>query len=240
MGNEHDEIVCWSRMQAEAGQSLQDIVVRKEIERRTGDGLFCWGVGNAPGQTAAKIAASGMKPGVVFSVMKGRPRELDARPAAVVVWRGYIGADGIERPLPDHCLVTSRSAATHLGQGRHYALMCRSEQELVLGDYGPFDPEDYRNVGGTGARVGASQVTALLRRVSSNGEGSYRINVRARLDLDMWVKLTDPVLLTRTRLEALRDLPGDMAGEAWRCFVAWLKDGPARRLFETAYQPALL
>jgi hypothetical protein len=118
--------------------------------------------------------------------------------------------------------------------------MCRSEQELVLGDYGPFDPEDYRNVGGTGARVGASQVTALLRRVSSNGEGSYRINVRARLDLDMWVKLTDPVLLTRTRLEALRDLPGDMAGEAWRCFVAWLKDGPARRLFETAYQPALL
>jgi hypothetical protein len=56
----------------------------------------------------------------------------------------------------------------------------------------------------------------------------------------MWVKLTDPVLLSRTRLEALRDLPSDMAGEAWRCFVAWLKDGLARRLFETAYQPALL
>ena len=102
MGNENSEIVCWSRMQAEAGQSLEDIVVRREIECRNGNGFFCWGVGNAPGQTAAKIAASGTKPGAVFSLMKSRPKEVDVRPAAVIAWRGYLRANGIEKPLPAH------------------------------------------------------------------------------------------------------------------------------------------
>lgn len=41
-----DTLVCWSRMQAEAGQSLDAIVRRKELEREANGGLFLWGVGN--------------------------------------------------------------------------------------------------------------------------------------------------------------------------------------------------
>ena len=49
--NSHDrltDMVCWTRMQAESGQNIEVIIARKELERRTGGGLFFWGVGNAP------------------------------------------------------------------------------------------------------------------------------------------------------------------------------------------------
>src|ERR1700730_13554838 len=39
-----EEFVCWSRMQAEAGQQLEAIIFRKERERQAGGGMFCWGV----------------------------------------------------------------------------------------------------------------------------------------------------------------------------------------------------
>lgn len=34
------EVVCWTRMQAEAGQNINRIIARKEAERRAGGGLY--------------------------------------------------------------------------------------------------------------------------------------------------------------------------------------------------------
>lgn len=42
-----EEFVCWSKVQAESGQTLNAIVARKEKERLAGAGVFFWGVGNA-------------------------------------------------------------------------------------------------------------------------------------------------------------------------------------------------
>jgi hypothetical protein len=36
------DIICWTRMQSEAGQGLNEIVARKEVERFSGNSFF-WG-----------------------------------------------------------------------------------------------------------------------------------------------------------------------------------------------------
>jgi hypothetical protein len=194
------EVLCWSRMQAEAGQELTAIMARKELERLAGDGLFFWGVGNAPSRAVGQLARIGHEIDVLFSVMKSRPKAVDSKPGELVIWRRFIDAHGVEQPMPPHALVTSRGKTRSGTKRSHYALVCRSERPLTLSDFGSFDPSAYRNVSGKGAPVGASQVTALLRRVGCNGESpDYRINAMAKLTKSYWVKLVDPLPMSRAK-----------------------------------------
>ena len=172
-------VIIWTRMQAEAGQPLDDIVARKEKERVVGGGLFFWGVGNAPPH-------AGCQPGieVVFSVMKSKPQDRDLQPSGILNWRTYF-VDGHEQPLPLGAKVTSRAP-----KKAHYALICWSDEPLELRDLGPFDPGAYRNI--SGAPVGASQVTVLIREHGPPSEvAAYRISMRA--ELRGWVRLGSPV-----------------------------------------------
>lgn len=188
------ELVCWSRMQSEAGQPLAAIVRRKEMERQAGHGTFCWGVGNAPAAAASALAKLRYPIRVVFSVMKSRPKAVDMKPERVVVWRRFVDVDGAVRALPRNVLVTSRADSRSGPKDRHFALMCHTEDQLELKTGKPFDPAAYRNAGGTGAPVGASQVTALLRKVSTESPHTdYEENLSAWLIAGYWVRLTDPV-----------------------------------------------
>ncbi|PZT91746.1 MAG: hypothetical protein DI637_01765 [Citromicrobium sp.] len=196
--------ICWTRMQAESGQGLNTIVRRKEMERRIGEGLFFWGVGNAPARAIPALARTGATLDVVFSMMKSKPKAKDVAPAKVHAWRRYIDQFGAVRDLPRHVLVTSRAGTRNC----HYALVCRSEKELAVADEGPFDPGAYRNFG-AGKAVGASQTTALLERHSPFGDPDYRIAMRARMTGGMWVKLVDPVELSSSMRALLDETPLD-------------------------------
>jgi len=198
------ERLCWTRMQAEAGEGLSRIVRRKDLERRTGDGLFFWGVGNAPSRAIPALARTAAAIDVLFSVMKSRPKLHDVAPERVLAWRSYVDADGVVRLIPRNVLVTSRAGSRDC----HYALMCRSDLPLDVADEGPFDPTAYRNYGAGGA-VGASQVTALLERCAPDGSGHYRIAMRARLTGSLWVKLVDPIELSGAARAALDEEPAD-------------------------------
>ena len=222
------EIVCWSRMQTEAGQGLKAIFARKEAERAAGGGIFLWGVGNAPGATTGRLVRAGVNPPVVFSVMKSRPKPADVGPASVIAWRSYVTVDGREISLPAHALVTSRGLIGTALPSRHYALFCHSHAPLALGDFGGFDPGGFRNLGGTGAPVGASQVTALLRRSGPVTGESYRVNLAATLIGDLWVRLGDPVVLSSDKLEALHAFDADASIGQWLDLVASMRDGPVQ------------
>lgn len=207
------ERVCWTRMQTEAGEGLSRIVSRKEIERRTGDGLFFWGVGSAPSRAIPALARSTAAIDVLFSVMKSKPKACDVEPGRIVAWNSFVDTSGIVRPIPPNVLVTSRAGSRNC----HYALICHSDVQLGVADEGPFDPRAFRNVGAGGA-VGASQVTALLERHTDDIAPSYRIAMRARLTGAMWVKLVDPIEVDGdTRLTLPRE-PEDE--ESWLAFVA--------------------
>lgn len=235
-----DDYVCWSRMQAEAGQGLDAIVARKETERRTGDGLFLWGVGNAPAVAITALARMGLKVPAVFSVMKSRPKAVDVAPARTFAWRRYQDELGTERPLPDHVIVTSRGDAAGGPKRAHYALMCFSPRPLSLERGTPFPVSSYRNAGGNGAPVGASQVTALLRRMEpADTGGDYEINMRAWLTGGYWVRLADPVEVAVEASRAL-DHSGDCSPRAWRSLARELRSGSPPASVPTRREELLL
>jgi hypothetical protein len=198
------EVVCWTRMQAESGQQLHEIVARKEIERATNGGIFCWGVGNAPNRCTASLARGGIEVDAIFSTMKGRPKFSDIGPSLTLIWRKFIDYDGRERHLPAGSLVTSKGETHNAAKRSHFALFCKSADRLVLGDYGSFDPSAYRNLSETGGAVGPSQVTALLRRTAKGrADGAYRINMKAQLFGSYWAKLADPILMNLDKQRSL-------------------------------------
>ncbi|MBS0480526.1 MAG: hypothetical protein JSR79_14660 [Proteobacteria bacterium] len=222
-----EEYVCWSRMQAEAGQALDAIVERKERERQAGGGSFLWGVGNAPAQVTNVLARAGIPVRAVFSVMKTRPKAVDVSPSRTVIWRSYIDAQGVERPLPPHALVTSRGDSAGGAKRVHHALMCRSDTPLAIRRGDAFDPAAFRNAGGSGAPVGFSQVTALLRRVQFDHDRSdYEANLTAWLTDSYWVRLTDPDELDADRLAILADIPRQPL-DRWCDLVARIRGAPA-------------
>ncbi|SKA31741.1 hypothetical protein SAMN05428963_11451 [Consotaella salsifontis] len=224
----NEEFVCWSRMQAEAGQKLDTIIARKELERRAGEGLFLWGVGNAPAVITNVLARTNVPVRAVFSIMKSRPKPVDSAPTRIFVWRHYIDACGVERELPPRSLITSRGSTTGGGKRAHYALMCRSESPLILRRGDVFDPSAYRNVGGTGAPVGASQVTALIRRVHpASTRADYEANLVAELTGSYWVRLTDPVEISAEMRSKLEDA-GQRGVDEWSTLVSELRSGPRR------------
>lgn len=226
-----DEYICWSRMQSEAGQSLDVIIARKERERLAGGGLFFWGVGNAPATISSVLARAGLPVPVIFSIMKSRPKTIDVSPSRTVVWRRYIDAYGAERELPAHALITSRADSPSGPKRVHYALMCRSSEPLVLKSNPPlFDPTAFRNAGGTGAPVGNSQVTALLKRVKQDAQCSdYEANLEASLAGDYWVRLTDPVEIDYRKADLLRRLQDDGEGD-WSEMVSDIRQGSRSKL----------
>ena len=217
-----EKLICWSRMQAEAGESLGAIVARKEQERLAGNGLFLWGVGNAPPVGTKALARMKRQIPVIFSEMKTKARAIDTNPMRTLIWRRYFDSDGFERPLPEHALVTSRGDTENGAKRVHYALMCRSDEPLRLEHGTRFDHRAFRNASRRGAPVGRSQVTALLEPVMEpSDQGEYEANLSAYLSKSYWIRLTDPLVLSTEKIRAL-DQYTDLSTDKWVTFVSYL------------------
>jgi len=57
----------WTKMQTNAGESLENIIRRKELERKAGNGIFWWGVGESKGPAIKKLIGICSKPEILFS-----------------------------------------------------------------------------------------------------------------------------------------------------------------------------
>ena len=103
--------------------------------------------------------------------------------------------------------------------------MCWSDKPLAIERGIPFDPAAYRNAGGTGAPVGASQVTALLKKTASPSVSTpYEANIRAWLVESYWVRLIDPVELLAASITEIT--AGPSLEEDWTTFVDRLRQKP--------------
>lgn len=214
-------------MQSEAGQGLDAILARKELERQAGQGLFFWGVGNAPSTIISALARAKVPVQAVFSLMKSRPKAADVAPTRIVAWRRFVDAHGAERPLPEYALITSRGDSDRGPKRAHYALMCLSREPLTFVRGRPFDPKAFRNAAGNGAPVGPSQVTALLRRVEEERPcPDYEVNLSAWLTGSYWVRLSDPVELDAAKLAKVRDIGGGSLS-LWCNTVEEVRSGPS-------------
>jgi hypothetical protein len=203
--NELPTVFCWTRFGSEAGQSAEAIFKRKELERQANLGIFLWGIGTSVGPSLALLLKEDLCPRVVFSPMRTKAKTVDAAPKRVFAWTQAIALGGVPWPLPSGTLITSRADAERTGQKRqHYALVCRAMVPLGSGT-APLNLSitALRNLA-SGAALGASQVTSIVRSVGSHGDGDYEVAVVADLVYPFFVKLVDPVLIQGDDFDAIR------------------------------------
>jgi hypothetical protein len=62
----------WTKIQADAGQDLNRILRRKELERLSG-GTFWWGIGESKATKIGMVIATDLRPIVIFSRMRTAP-----------------------------------------------------------------------------------------------------------------------------------------------------------------------
>ena len=181
-------------MGTEAGEPLDRIIARKEAERSACGGVFYWGIGSPVGPALAALVAEAKSPDVLFSPIKTRPRVVDTAPSHVARWGGGRGLSGEWVDLPDAACVTSRWDPLRPGAAR-YALVCQSDRPLELGFHGELRFDQLCNLR-SGAPVGASQVTAVVRhtkrRMAMARGRSYPVALRARIVWPYLIKLASP------------------------------------------------
>ena len=184
---------CWTRFGTEAGQSIGQILRRKEEERIANKGIFLWGIGNSVGPGISELVRRCDSPEVLFSPIKSSAKSVDASPESVVVWTRAQTVDGREFSIPAYSLVTSRQNVSS-PKLTHYALVCSSDAPLTLSESsGRFPFTAVRNIV-SGNPVGASQVTAVVSlSVNPIWEGSiYDVPFRANLVCPYFVRLREP------------------------------------------------
>jgi len=187
---------CWTRFGTEAAQSIEQIIARKEEERRANNGMFFWGIGNAVGPSMRELLQRETCPQVLFSPIKSAPRAQDVAPPAVVAWTSGQTLSGESFRVPDHSLITSRFDPES-PRVAHYALVCFSKEPLRLAP--SVDKIVYSGLCNilTGRPVGASQVTSVVQRVKSSAGKArvYEVSLRATLIEPFFVRLDDPTPL---------------------------------------------
>jgi hypothetical protein len=190
--NRLPSVFCWTRFGTEAGEPIEGILGRKELERQANDGVFLWGIGNSVAPGIAELVRRCEPPEALFSPIKSRPRPVDVRPPAVVAWTAGETLSGRRIVLPPTVRVTSRGDSS--AQSPHYALVCSSEQPLTVANLGRLEFAALRNLL-SGNRVGASQVTAVVRYLDDRAAGGleYPVALRARLVAPYFIRLRQPV-----------------------------------------------
>lgn len=183
---------CWTRFGTEAGESIEEILRRKEQERQDNDGVFFWGIGNSVAPGLAALLDRYDRPEVLFSPIKGGSRAVDRAPAARFVWRAGHALDGGRFELPTSARVTSGGPVG--GPGRaHYALVCASSSPLSISP-GDADLDFFalRNLV-SGSPLGVSQVTAVVRTIREQPPSDMRYGVAMRAELvpPYFVRLTE-------------------------------------------------
>ena len=217
---------CWTKMGTESGEDLSLIILRKEWERRLGDGRFLWGIGQSLGSNADAAAAGGKSLKAVFSPMLSKPKDIDVAPADVVLWNSWIDPTGQSRPLPEHSFVTSRAS---LPSGRrkeyHYALVCRSSTELGTTSALQVSPLTLRNAS-TGKAIGASQVTAVVthsQQEPTTGTKRYPVSFVVELEVPFFVRLANPIVLKKRDLDRASEIVKSGDINEWAALVSGLR-----------------
>lgn len=234
-------IFCWTKMGTEAGQSLDKILHRKEIERRAGEGVFAWGVGNPLGNApeVAKLMSPSGEVEVLFTPMKSPPKIVDIAPSKVLLWVFYQTKSGRIASLPEHILVTSRGSDT---KRTHYALLCKSDNSIEkCGEYGTFDSIDVRNLV-SGNPVGASQVTSVVHYFNEKKDSAkpYKVALKAKLYAEGFIKLIEPITLDEELTVIYESLCQTNTVSEWKKGVSKLKNTALATKFESMQEQELL
>lgn len=195
------EIFCWTRFGTEAGETIEQILERKELERSGNGGVFLWGVGNSIAPSLPQLLRRARDPEVLFSPIKGAPRPVDVAPAVTARWTRGRTVAGEVIELPQASSVTSRFDSGGRSSS-HYALVCSTAEPLTIADHGDVAFESLSNLV-SGRRLGASQVTAVVKRDPKiQGGVVYSVALRVNLVAPYFLRLENPAIVSAGRRAA--------------------------------------
>ena len=192
------ECFCWTRFGTEAGQTITEILFRKEAERAANDGIFFWGIGNGVGRGIKELIQRCPEPEILFSPIRSRPRPQDVAPTALAAWVTGETLEGKPFRLPPGSVVTSRFDLS-APKETHYALVCFNATPLSISSAGErIEFSSLRNLV-TGRPIGPSQVTAVVRHNNgqSSGAPKYEVAMRTHLAFPYFVRFRHPVAIPR-------------------------------------------
>jgi hypothetical protein len=176
--------VCLTKFGPESGETAEEILARKDLERRSGVGAhkneFWWGIGEkGTAQSIQTLISEHAGNIVLFSAIKDQTPPNRGSATDALVWRKYriLGGD-ILQDIPKHVLITS-AAVTKGGPARtkHFALVCNSSVPLKMGGRAfRFSNAHYKNLSkdgklGKSAR-GQRTTAALVRWTNSTISGA--------------------------------------------------------------------
>jgi len=228
------DIFCWSKVGSESGESIDRIIMRKEVERIANNGIFTWGVGSSLGDSAEMLKHATEDATVIFTSMLSKPKLIDERPKTLLLWTGGRTRDGESIELPYYSLLTSRGhTETRSNKVKHYALMCRSSNSITHQRKGHLYGGSLVNLK-TGNPVGNSQVTAIVKRNDAIAKHKRRYNIEfvAKLDnplqviLDKYVEITAHDIRRSIEAAEANDIDG------WKSEIRAMKENT--RGFATA------
>ena len=187
---------CWTKFGTEAGETIGEILARKEQERSINGGTFLWGVGNSIAPGIRELVRVERRPLALFSPMRAKPKSIDTSPGSVVLWRSARTLDGTMWRIPSASVVTSRGAMpTGEAKRTHYALVCNSDGPITSAEVSEeIRMSSLANLV-SGAPLGYSQVTSVVHRKkphSSSGP-TYQVGFWAKLIYPYFVALGSPV-----------------------------------------------
>ena len=134
--------VCLTKFGPEAGETTNEILARKELERRSGirshKNEFWWGIGEKGAAQSINSAISQHGANIVlFSAIKDQKPPENGLASDALVWRKYrMLGSGVLHDIPKHALITS-AAVTKSGKMRttHFALICSSSVPIKMGEH---------------------------------------------------------------------------------------------------------
>jgi hypothetical protein len=218
------EAFVWTKIQADSGQAVENILRRKELERQSG-GTFWWGIGESKTEKVQLLLARDPHPAILFSRMKSPPHRRDSNPGGILLWEAYQTRRD-RMPLPPHAIVISRAHECNGSpKQRYYAFVCENPTGLPHGGGGTVDIGTLRNFGDRGKPIGSSQISAVVERTAGTDAGlSYPITARATLVAPYAVQLTAPRELSPLERRFLDEvcLTGKTA-EDWNAVVKQLR-----------------
>jgi len=231
--------VCLTKFGPESGETAEEILARKDLERRSGVGghknEFWWGVGEKGTAQSIKMLISQHGGNVVlFSAIKEQKPPNKGSATDALVWRKYrmLGGD-IVHDIPKHVLITS-AAVTKGGaiRTRHFALVCNSSVPIMMGGRAfRFSNPHYKNLSkdgkfGKSAR-GQRTTTALVRWTSSpisGAECDSLIDFSADLCAPYCVELFDPKQISPSAVAKLnQQIAHGLHPSQWLLAVATIR-----------------
>ena len=199
MNNIIPNFFIWTKIGSEAGQSLTDILLRKELERKNNNGIFFWGIGNALGSRILDFINQEKSPKVLFSEIKTKPKLIDINPQITVMWTKYRDNLGNIKDIPENILVTSRE-----NNRKHYALVCHKDN-FEKENWEPIKINLLKNFGSSNLNLGYSQITAVVEKKMELYDKSSEYSVLFSADLisPYYVELINPIEISNNYYEKL-------------------------------------